>query len=167
MIDKKDVKMKQTNVITMETKDDLILKVMGDMKRTVGVQTNHENQVNLTIQALIKEGKLTAEVPKAKKETVAMKLIAEQFILYKVGIPKEDWEEMVIEKLHSGTRKDKSGNKNQIIYCRFKDTRDATNIRLKMADKPQEISNQLVNYVHDAAYQRWRIYDNIAYQYRQ
>ena len=157
---------KNTNTIDMATKDDLIETIMRDQKRTIGVEFRHENQIDITIKYLEKEGKIDPTIKKVEKEGIAMKMMIENYVLHEVKIPKEEWEDMKIDKFHSCVKTDKSSMKSQIVYCRFVDPRDATAIRTSLADKPKHISNKLVQYVHPSAYNRWKIYDSIAYQYR-
>ena len=165
-VDKSKFETKQTNIITMDKKDDLIESIMRDMKRTIGIETKHERQVDITIRALENERKIDKKLNYREKEGAAMKAIVDTFITKEAGIDKEEWEDTPIDKLHIGIKKDNDGNKHQVIYCRLVDPKDANRLRAKMGDKPKHIQNKLTNYVHQAAFQRWKIIDNIAFQYR-
>ena len=113
----------------MDKKDDLIETVMNDMKRTFGVETNHERQINMTIKELEREQKLNPALPYKEKVSHAMKAIVEHFVLNDATLDKEDWEDMTIEKLHMGIKKRKDDTKVQVIYCRLKDSSNVNRIR--------------------------------------
>ena len=139
---------------------------MHDMKRTFGIETNNERQVHKTIEAMVKEKKIDPKLPYNAKEAIAMKAIVENFILNEAKIDKEDWESMVIDKFHVETKKRKDDSKVQVVYCRMVDARDVNKLRSKMADIDKEISSKLINYVHQAAFQRWKIFESMAWQFR-
>ena len=165
-IDKSKIEMKNTNEITMDKKDDLKEALMNDMKRTFGVETNNERQVDKTIKALENEKKIDAKLSYKVKESIAMKVIVENFILNEAKIDKEEWESMFIDKFHIGTKKKKDNSRVQVIYCRMANPKDTNIIRSKMAEMDKETSSKLVNYVHQSAFQRWKIFDTMAWQYR-
>ena len=166
-VDKTNVVQKNKNTITMTTKDDLQETIMFEMKRTFGVVTKHERQIGMTIKAMEKEKKIDPNIPYKEKEGAAMKAIVENFILNEAEILKEDWEDMKPEKFHPGVKKMKDGSRVQVVFCRLDNDKDVNKIRSNMADKPEEISNKMTNYVHQSAYQRWKVFDNMAYQLRQ
>ena len=56
------------------------------------------------------------------------------------------------EKFHPGVKKMKDGSRVQVVFCRLDNDKDVNKIRSNMADKPEEISNKMTNYVHQSAY---------------
>ena len=165
-IDKSKIKPKNNNIITMTQKDNFKEAIMLDMKRTFGVETKHERHIDITIKAMEKEKKIDPNITYKEKESAAMKAIIENFVLNEAKIDKDDWEAMLVEKFHVGIKKQKDNSRVQVIYCRMVNPRDVNLIKSKMADKDQSVSSKLVNYVHQSAYQRWKIFDNMAWQYR-
>ena len=95
----------------MSKKEDLKESIMLDMKKTIGIVTKHERQVDLTIRALESENKIDKNMSYKEKEASAKKVIVDDFIVKDVGISPEEWEEMIVEKIHLGIRKEKSGTK--------------------------------------------------------
>ena len=55
---KSNYKFRQTKTISMSKKEDLKESIMLDMKKTIGIVTKHERQVDLTIRALESENKI-------------------------------------------------------------------------------------------------------------
>ena len=116
-MDKTKLKLKNNNTITMDRKDDLREALMHDMKRTFGVETKNERQIDKTIKAMEKEKKIDNKLSYKEKEGIAMKVIVENFVLNEAKVDKDDWESMVVDKFHVVTKKLKDESIVQIIYC--------------------------------------------------
>ena len=79
------------------------------MRRSIGIIATHPKAIELTIEALENRGSITKTLPAKEKEAIAMKHIADKFIIKDIGIPEEEWKKMEMIKIHHGSRKDQNG----------------------------------------------------------
>ena len=159
-------KPKKEDIVNLDTKVNHEMLVMTEMRNTIGIKTKSDNAINLIVQEMDK-AKPNRKLTKEQKRISAARNFLEDFVKNKLKIENEEWKAMNIEKIHVGKIKDTDGLRVEVVYVMLDKTSDVSYIKSKLPDIEDAISNRIINYVHESAYQRFKSFEHIAYNYRQ
>ena len=92
--------------------------------------------------------------------------MVDNFITQEMKYSKEEWNQTKIEGIHTGSKKDKQGNKNEIIYITFENYNDNKIFKEKLKEVSEEISDRICPYIHGKAFERFKYIDHLAWETR-
>ena len=166
---KKDIKVKEKDEknITLEEKTEKIIEVMEEQRRTKGIIFKSEKMIELVVEQMEKNGKMNSKMDKASKRKIAAKILIDKFMIEEMNFDKDEWNEIEFVKIHSGKRKDKSGNYNEVIYIEFKTINDVNKFTNQIKFGNENINDKICDFIKNEAFERFQAIDNIAWQLRQ
>jgi len=127
--------------------------------------TNYERTVEIHVEEYDKKNKFPKKMNRKEKEAKVIQHIVNQFMTNDLGFDKEDWEQMKVETIFVGKRKDKMDNKCQTIYFRLSDPREANKIRSRLGNSevPKTTSDKVTGYVHEDAWEHYKAYSTLRF----
>ena len=140
---------------------------MHKMRRTTGVIFNSNKMIEHVINQLEKSGKLKTNNTNEFKRKVGAKVLIDSFMTNEMKYGKEDWNNVKVEEIHTGTKSDKKGNFNEVIYVRFEEIDEIKKFKNQLKHVSNDVNNRIIDFISSQTHERFQFFDNAAYQARQ
>ena len=89
----------------------MIVDEMHVMRRTIAVSMNSDKMIKMVVDQLEKNGKMKTNNTTENKRKIGARVLVDNFMIKDMMYQKEDWDDVEIEEINSGIKKDKNGKK--------------------------------------------------------